>query len=185
MAQDQSKSQELNDLYSQLINFETARQPFDQRFQQVIDMHRAHGHHGDFPRGIGFDPHDMHNWQRWSEHFKHHFREPVRNVLITIQKNPGINARTISGELDLLPGTLSKYLKALIGRRLVKEETNPDNRREKFYYLTDNGKWLLSLVQDVQSDDQQAKTAVFDEFNEDEQAVIIRFLLAMRHRNDD
>ncbi|GAB6093248.1 MarR family winged helix-turn-helix transcriptional regulator [Furfurilactobacillus curtus] len=181
MAQDQSKSQELNDLYSQLISFETARQPFDQRFKQVIDMHRAHGHHGDFP----FDSHDMHNWQHWSEHFNHHFREPVRNVLSTIQKNPGINARTISGKLNLLPGTLSKYLKALIGRHLVKEETNPDNRREKFYYLTDNGEWLLALVQGAQSDDQQAKIAVFDEFNGDEQAVIIRFLLAMRHRNDD
>ncbi|GEK29519.1 MarR family winged helix-turn-helix transcriptional regulator [Furfurilactobacillus siliginis] len=172
------RKHELGDLYAQLIHFETMYHPFEQRFQQAVNMRQGFGPFGNI------DHHDAHNLQHWSEHFDHHFHGPVRDVLETIKDNPNINARTISEKTDILPGTLSKYLKRMIGRHLVAEQTNPDNRREKFYSLTDGGNWLLSVAHGVQEDDQQSKNDIFEEFTEDEQDVIVRFLVAMRHRDD-
>mgnify|MGYP001307777059 CR=1 FL=1 len=176
---DHSRAQEINDLYTGLLNFETASHPFDMRFQQAVLMHDRFGK---VPGDINH--HERHNMDHWANHFDRHFKGPLRDVLETIQAHPQINAHGISDNLDILPGTLSKYLKRLIGRNLVEEQTNPENRREKFYTLTNAGTWLLSLAHGIQEDDHDAKTSVVDEFTPAEQDVIVRFLVAMRHRND-
>ncbi|KRL53645.1 winged helix DNA-binding protein [Furfurilactobacillus rossiae] len=183
MDMDHSRAQEINDLYTGLLNFETANHPFDMRFQQAMMMHKRFG---GGPREMGHhNHHEQHNMQDWANHIDQHFRGPLRDVMETIQAHPQINAHGISDALDILPGTLSKYLKRLISRRLVDEQTNPENRREKFYSLTDAGTWLLSLAHGIQDDDKEAKENVADEFSPEEQDVIVRFLVAMRHRNDN
>ncbi|GKT04383.1 MarR family winged helix-turn-helix transcriptional regulator [Furfurilactobacillus sp. WILCCON 0119] len=177
---DQTKIHQMGDLYARLLAYETMHHPFDQRFRQAL-MHGGRrgpfGNHGEENR------HVMHDMQHWSEHVNHHFNGPMRDVLETIQAHPNINARTISETLDILPGTLSKYLKRLISRHLVAEQTNPENRREKFYSLTDAGTWLLTVAHGVQEDDQQNQDDVFEQFNDAEQDVIIRFLTAMQERD--
>ncbi len=94
------------------------------------------------------------------------------------------NVTKIANEMSMTRGAISKISKKLLCKGMIESYQRPDNNKEIYYRLTDQGRQLYSEHKKCHSKAQQEKLSLLETYSEDEQAVILRFLNDINHLLD-
>ncbi|MDR9756312.1 MAG: MarR family transcriptional regulator [Thermoanaerobacterales bacterium] len=86
------------------------------------------------------------------------------------------NVTKMANEMDMTRGAISKICKRLLKKGLVESYRRPDNNKEIYYRLTEEGQHIYNEHKKLHSKARQDKLSVINNYSEHEQAIILRFL---------
>ncbi|WP_251946704.1 MarR family transcriptional regulator [Levilactobacillus brevis] len=92
-----------------------------------------------------------------------------------IGQHPDTNATTIADALYVTRGAVSKMTKRLIDRGLITRYQKPDNQKETYFQLTQQGQTIFATHERLTRQFMQRDMPVFDE-NPQEVAATLNFL---------
>jgi DNA-binding MarR family transcriptional regulator len=107
----------------------------------------------------------------------------VRNVAWTIKIFIDLigtieypNVTKIANEMYMTRGAISKICKRLLKKGLVESYQRPDNNKEIYYRLTEEGRHIYNEHKKLHSQARQEKLSVINTYSEYEQSIILCFL---------
>ena len=86
------------------------------------------------------------------------------------------NVTKIANEMDMTRGAISKICKRLLNKGLVESYQRPDNNKEIYYRLTEDGQHVYNEHQTLHSQARQEKLSLINTYSEYEQSIILCFL---------
>lgn len=139
--------------------------------------------------------HEYWEFSEWNKYFDKFFQtdNKLLKVLVNsrhvnqwkvfnfLANHPEANAKEISQQLNILPGTLSKCIHKLIQHNLVNERVNEVSHREKFYTLTPKGQHYIDEINNYQQSSENRDLEIIDTFSQSEKNTIYKFLLAIQN----
>jgi Transcriptional regulators len=93
-----------------------------------------------------------------------------------IEKAPGINGTILAESLKITRGGMSKILAKLQAKGWILVETSEKNKKERYYYLTEDGKKISRAHQKIHDKLQAQILKIFEKRSLEEQKQINRFL---------
>ena len=94
------------------------------------------------------------------------------------------NVTKIASEMDMTRGAISKISKRLLAKGMIESYQRPDNNKEIYFRLTENGQKVYVEHKKCHNQSKQEKLALLESYREEEQAVILRFLNDINHLYD-
>lgn len=104
------------------------------------------------------------------QNHKKRFRHSTRQILVLISRNPLINSKELTSEMDIRLSSLNELITKLIEENLIIRVKNPNDLRSFLYELTDLGKEKMKelegyhqrLIQTIDGilDDQQEQSLI-------------------------
>ena len=86
------------------------------------------------------------------------------------------NVTKITQHLQITKGAVTKITKRLMNSGYVSSYKREDNRKEKYFRLTNEGMDIFIIHEKVHMESVERDQQIFELFNEDEKDVIARFL---------
>ncbi|MGI6407049.1 MAG: MarR family transcriptional regulator [Syntrophaceticus sp.] len=86
------------------------------------------------------------------------------------------NVTKIANEMYMTRGAISKICKRLLKKGLVESYQRPDNNKEIYYRLTEEGRHIYNEHKKLHSQARQEKLSVINTYSEYEQSIILCFL---------
>jgi len=90
------------------------------------------------------------------------------HVLENISQNNSINCKTISENISVLKGTVSKIVNKLVNYKLITYSYLPNNKKEKLYTATELGRELASLHEQMHKEYQKKLMCYLASFSEED-----------------
>lgn len=86
----------------------------------------------------------------------------------SIEKNVDSNTRKLSESLYMTRGAISKLTKKLIKKGLIESYQKPDNKKEIYYRLTEQGKEVFRIHEELHKAFQERDKVVFEQITEEQ-----------------
>lgn len=98
------------------------------------------------------------------------------HVLDAIGRFQPVNSITISKETGIPKGTVSKTIKKLTSKNLIRKVPLPNNKKEVTFYITPLGKEIFDLHDDLHRQFESSITLFLKKYDVQELQFLIRFL---------
>ena len=98
------------------------------------------------------------------------------HTVAIIKENNYVNNTFLADKLNISKAAVSKLIKKLLNEGMIKDIVLNDNRKEKYYELTDDGRMLADTQKNQRKKIEQKYINVFNKFNENELNAIVKFL---------
>ena len=98
------------------------------------------------------------------------------HILSYLLKHPSATAKQVSNRLDILPGTLSKWMTQLQRRGLILTTADPKDSRSKHYSLSPLGTQLAALYDAMNQQKNAQLKRILEEFDPEQLQTIAKFL---------
>ncbi|NQX58103.1 MarR family transcriptional regulator [Paenibacillus qinlingensis] len=93
-----------------------------------------------------------------------------------IEKNPDSNVTQLAESFYMTRGALSKLTKKLIEKGLIESYQKTDNKKEIYFKLTEQGKAINKIHDDLHKEFQERDKAVFEHVTEKQFDSILNFV---------
>ncbi|AHM65497.1 MarR family transcriptional regulator [Paenibacillus polymyxa] len=93
-----------------------------------------------------------------------------------IEKNVDSNVTTLAESLYMTSGAISKITKKLIKKGLIESYQKPDNKKEIYFRLTEQGKVVYKIHEELHKEFQERDKAVFEQVTEEQFDSMLSFL---------
>lgn len=93
-----------------------------------------------------------------------------------IGKNVDSNVTQLAELLYMTRGAISKMTKKLIKSGVIESYQKPDNKKEIYFKLTEQGKKIYKIHEELHKEFQERDKVVFDEMTEDQFDSMLNFL---------
>ncbi|MFB5678372.1 MarR family transcriptional regulator [Paenibacillus terreus] len=94
----------------------------------------------------------------------------------SIEKNADPNVTKLAESLYMTRGALSKLTKKLIEKGLIESYQKPDNKKEIYFRLTEQGKVIYKIHEDLHKEFQERDKAVFAQVTEEQFDSMLSFI---------
>ncbi|MFB5761527.1 MarR family transcriptional regulator [Paenibacillus medicaginis] len=94
----------------------------------------------------------------------------------SIGKNTDPNVTKLAESLYMTRGALSKLTKRLIEKGLIESYQKPDNKKEIYFRLTEQGKVIYKIHEDLHQEFQERDQAVFAQVTEEQFDSMLSFI---------
>lgn len=94
----------------------------------------------------------------------------------SIGKNAGPNVRKLAESLYMTRGAISKLTKRLINKNLIESYQSPDNKKEIYFKLTDQGKKIFEIHENLHKQFYERDKIVFEQMTEEQFDSMLKFL---------
>lgn len=92
-----------------------------------------------------------------------------------IGNNPNSNVTKLADAFRMTTGGVTKLTKKLIEKRLLDTYKSPENRKEIYFTLTDEGKKIYSIHENLEKEFQKRDKDIFDNITDETYMNIINF----------
>ena len=86
------------------------------------------------------------------------------------------NVTKIANEMEMTRGAISKICKRLLNKGLVESYQRPDNNKEIYYRLTEDGQHIYDAHKKLHIKAREEKLSLINTYGEHEQSIILCFL---------
>lgn len=93
-----------------------------------------------------------------------------------IEKNTDANVTKLAESFYVTRSAISKIMKKLMEKGLVESYQKPDNKKEIYFRLTEQGKAISKVHEDLHKEIQERDQVVFDQVTEEQFDIILSFL---------
>ncbi|MEN1966644.1 MarR family transcriptional regulator [Lentibacillus sp. N15] len=123
------------------------------------------------------------NKPKMEEHLKGYKPSEV-HCIESIEKNRDANLTKLAESLYMTRGAISKLTKRLINKGLIESYRKPDNKKEIYYRLTEQGKVIFNIHEELHKEFQERDKAVFENVTKEEVDTMLRFVESYRRHLD-
>ncbi len=92
-----------------------------------------------------------------------------------IGKNADSNVTKLAESFYMTRGGISKITKKLIKKGIIESYQKPDNQKEIYFRLTEQGKVIYKVHEELHKEFQERDKAVFEQVTEEEFAIMLSF----------
>ncbi|OME86604.1 MarR family transcriptional regulator [Paenibacillus sp. FSL A5-0031] len=93
-----------------------------------------------------------------------------------IEKNADSNVTILAESFYMTRGAISKITKKLIKKGLIESYQKSDNKKEIYFRLTEQGKVIYNIHEDLHKEFQERDKAVFEQVTEEQVESMISFV---------
>ncbi|ACT00742.1 MarR family transcriptional regulator [Paenibacillus sp. JDR-2] len=93
-----------------------------------------------------------------------------------IGRNADSNVTKLAESFYMTSGAISKMTKKLIHKGLIQSYQKPENKKEIYFRLTEQGKAIDKIHYDLHKEFQERDKAVFDQITEEQFEGVLRFV---------
>lgn len=93
-----------------------------------------------------------------------------------IERNVDSNVTKLAESLYMTTGAISKITKKLIKKGLIESYQKPDNKKEIYFRLTEQGKVIDKIHEELHREFQERDKAVFDQVTEEQFDSMLSFV---------
>jgi DNA-binding MarR family transcriptional regulator len=101
-----------------------------------------------------------------------------------IGKNVDSNVTKLADSLYMTRGAITKITKKLINKELIESYQKPDNKKEIYFRLTEKGKVIDHIHEDLHKKFRERDQAVFDQITEEQFDSMLNFVNNYCHHLD-
>ncbi|MCM2998399.1 MarR family transcriptional regulator [Paenibacillus cellulositrophicus] len=101
-----------------------------------------------------------------------------------IGKNADPNVTKLAESLYMTRGALSKLTKKLMEKGLIESYQKPENKKEIYFRLTEQGKVIYNIHEELHKEFQERDQAVFEQVTEEQFDAMLRFIHAYSRHLD-
>lgn len=130
--------------------------------------------------------------QELSDIFQHHREEVFAGINLAeahcidkIGSMDYANVTKVAAEMGMTRGAISKISKKLLNKKLIDSYQKPDNNKEIYFCLTEQGQKVYIEHKKCHAQARQEKLAILSTYSEDEQSIILRFLNDINQKYDE
>lgn len=98
------------------------------------------------------------------------------HIIEIIDKQEKVNNKLLSQQLNISAPAVSKSMRKLLSQNLVQETYFEENKKEKFYLLTEKGKLFSNVHDDLHQRATSKYNQILNDFEDHELEVVIKFL---------
>lgn len=116
---------------------------------------------------------DLFNKMAWINKFKMEdslkgYKPSEVHCIETIGKNVDTNVTKLAESLYMTRGAISKLTKKLIKKELIESYQKPDNKKEIYFRLTEQGKEIFRIHEELHKAFQERDKVVFEQITEEQ-----------------
>ncbi len=93
-----------------------------------------------------------------------------------IEKNEDPNVTKLAESLYMTSGAISKITKKLITKGIIESYQKPDNKKEIYFRLTEQGKIIFNIHEELHKEFQERDKAVFEQVTEEQFDSMLGFI---------
>ncbi|MGE6226507.1 MarR family transcriptional regulator [Paenibacillus chitinolyticus] len=93
-----------------------------------------------------------------------------------IEKNVDSNVTKLAESFYMTRGAISKITKQLLKKGLIESYRKPDNKKEIYFRLTEKGKVIYTIHEDLHKEFQERDKAVFEQITEEQFDSMLSFV---------
>ncbi|GAA3400732.1 MarR family transcriptional regulator [Paenibacillus hodogayensis] len=93
-----------------------------------------------------------------------------------IEKNVDSNVTKLAESLYMTTGAISKITKKLLKKDLIESYQKPDNKKEIYFRLTEQGKVVFNIHEDLHQEFQERDKAIFEQVTEKQFDSMLTFI---------
>ncbi|MFD3448390.1 MarR family winged helix-turn-helix transcriptional regulator [Microbacteriaceae bacterium 4G12] len=101
------------------------------------------------------------------------------HIIEVIDKNKNVNNKLLSEELNISAPGISKAIRKLVSLKLVDESYLKDNKKERYYSLTQTGKKYAHVHEELHKRAINKYNAILSRYTNDQLDTIVDFLDSM------
>lgn len=98
------------------------------------------------------------------------------HCIAIIGDNDGANVTSISNQLDMTTGAITKMCKKLFSQGFVEKYQENGNNQKIYYRLSESGQKIYEIHKELHDKIHEDKKSVIEKYNENEKEIIFRFL---------
>ncbi|MFF2089460.1 MarR family winged helix-turn-helix transcriptional regulator [Paenibacillus sp. NPDC058174] len=102
-----------------------------------------------------------------------------------IEKNADSNVTKLADAFYMTRGAISKLTKKLIQKGLIESYQKSDNKKEIYFRLTEQGKVIYNIHEDLHKEFQERDKVVFEEVTDKQFDTMLRFLAKYNSHLDE
>lgn len=128
---------------------------------------------------VGFR--DLFNKMVWLNKFKMEdrlrgYKPSEVHCIEYIERNVDSNVTKLAESLYMTTGAISKITKKLIKKGLIESYQKPDNKKEIYFRLTEQGKVIDKIHEELHNEFQERDKAVFEQVTEEQFDSMLSFM---------
>jgi DNA-binding MarR family transcriptional regulator len=101
-----------------------------------------------------------------------------------IAKNADSNVTKLAESFYMTRGAISKITKKLMNKGVIESYRKPDNNKEIYFRLTEQGKAVNQIHEDLHKEFRERDKAVFDQVTKEQFDIMLRFVEGYRRHLD-
>lgn len=101
------------------------------------------------------------------------------HIVAVIKEKGKANNTTLAESLNISKPAITKAIKKLLEHHMIEKTQQKGNKKEVYYLLTQPGKLLAALHEQLHERAEMSYLRIFEKFNTDELETIIKFLNVM------
>ncbi|WEG10809.1 MarR family transcriptional regulator [Pullulanibacillus sp. KACC 23026] len=115
------------------------------------------------------------NKPKMEEHLRGYKASEV-HCIEAIEKNKDPNVTKLAESLYMTRGAISKLTKRLIKKGLIEDYQRPDNQKEIYFRLTEQGKVIYKIHEQLHKEFEERDKVVFEQVTEEQFDSMLNFL---------
>ncbi|MED4229376.1 MarR family transcriptional regulator [Neobacillus cucumis] len=124
---------------------------------------------------------DLFNKMVWLNKFKMEeslkgYKPSEVHCIESIEKNRDTNVTKLAESLYMTRGAISKLTKKLIEKGLIEGYQKPDNQKEIYFRLTEQGKVIFKIHEELHKEFQERDKVVFEQVTEEQFYSMLSFV---------
>jgi DNA-binding MarR family transcriptional regulator len=124
---------------------------------------------------------DLFNKGAWLNKFKMEerlkgYKPSEVHCIESIGKNVDPNVTKLAESLYMTRGAISKLTKKLIKKDLIESYQKPDNKKEIYFKLTEKGKVIYKIHEELHKEFQERDKVVFEQVTEEQFDIMLSFV---------
>ncbi|MWV47609.1 MarR family transcriptional regulator [Paenibacillus sp. HJL G12] len=124
---------------------------------------------------------DLFNKMAWLNKFKmeaslRDYKPSEVHCIESIEKNEDSNVTKLAESLYMTSGAISKITKKLMKKGIIESYQKPDNKKEIYFRLTEQGKTIYQIHEDLHKEFQERDKAVFEQVTEEQFDSMLKFM---------
>lgn len=93
-----------------------------------------------------------------------------------IGKNTDSNVTRLAESFYMTSGAISKLTKKLIKKGLIESYQKPENKKEIYFRLTEQGKGVYQIHEELHQEFRERDKAIFEQVTEEQYDIMLRFV---------
>ncbi|QDY82695.1 MarR family transcriptional regulator [Paenibacillus polymyxa] len=124
---------------------------------------------------------DLFNKMVWLNKFKMEdrlkgYKPSEVHCIEYIERNIDSNVTKLAESLYMTSGAISKITKKLIKKGLIESYQKPENKKEIYFRLTEQGKVIYKIHEDLHKEFQERDKAIFEQVTEEQFDSMLSFI---------
>jgi DNA-binding MarR family transcriptional regulator len=124
---------------------------------------------------------DVYNKMVWLNKFKMEvilkdYKSSEVHCIEYIERNVDSNVTKLAESFYMTRGAISKLTKRLIKKGIIESYQKPDNKKEIYFRLTEQGKAIYKIHEELHEEFQERDKAIFEQVTEEQLDVMLSFV---------